>query len=367
MGKKYDYLIVGSGLFGSVFAHEATERGKSCLVVERRGHVGGNVYCEKKDDIVLHKYGVHVFHTDNKTVWDYMNRFVGLDDFVLSPLANYRGETYPLPFNLNTFRKLWGIETAEEAAAIIEKQRGEVRGEPRNLEEQAISLVGKDIYEKLIKGYTAKQWGRPCNELPAFIIRRLPVRYTADNSYFNDRYQGVPREGYNALFEKLLGGSEVLLNTDYLLQRESLSRLAGKTVYTGSIDSFFNYELGPLAYRSLDFETSRLEKEFYQQAAVINFTDEAVPYTRIIEHKHFAKIRKRYTYITKEYPLAWVPGREAYYPLADDASRSLYKHYASLASGEKNIIFGGRLGEYRYYDMDEVIESALKTVEKELK
>jgi UDP-galactopyranose mutase len=224
MGKKYDYLIVGSGLFGSVFAHEATERGKSCLVVERRGHVGGNVYCEKKDDIVLHKYGVHIFHTDNKTVWDYMNRFVGLDDFVLSPLANYRGETYPLPFNLNTFRKLWGIETAEEAAAIIEKQRGEVRGEPRNLEEQAISLVGKDIYEKLIKGYTAKQWGRPCNELPAFIIRRLPVRYTADNSYFNDRYQGVPREGYNALFEKLLGGSEVLLNTDYLLQRESLSR-----------------------------------------------------------------------------------------------------------------------------------------------
>ena len=357
--KVYSYLIVGSGLFGSVFAHEMKKRGKSCLVLERRAHVGGNIYCEELDGIIVHKYGAHIFHTHDKAVWDYVNQFVEFNNYVNSPLANYKGELFNLPFNMNTFAKLWGIVTPAEAVAKIAEQRKAITGEPRNLEEQAISLVGTDIYFKLIKGYTEKQWGRSCNQLPAFIIRRLPVRYTFDNNYFNDRYQGIPIGGYNKLIEALLDGIEVRLNTDFNEHRAEFVRLANTVVYTGPIDAYFDYKLGRLEYRSLRFETERLEEVNHQGIAVMNYTDRETPYTRIIEHKHFEFGTQPVTYITREYPADWQSGQEAYYPVNNDRNQNLYSQYVELAKAEKNVIFGGRLAEYKYYNMDEVIASAL--------
>ena len=364
---KYDYIIAGSGLFGSVFAHEAKKAGKKCLVVERRSHIGGNIYCEQKDGINIHKYGAHIFHTSNKKVWDYINQFAEFNNYINSPVANYKSEIYNLPFNMNTFSKMWGIRTPQEAEEIINKQRQAITSEPQNLEEQAISLVGTDIYIKLIKGYTEKQWGRKCTELPAFIIKRLPVRYTYDNNYFNDRYQGIPISGYNQIIEKMLEGTDVELNCDYNICFDKDQKIAEKVIYTGAIDEYFNYQLGHLEYRGLKFETERLEQENYQGVAVMNFTDSKTPYTRIIEHKHFEFGKQPVTYITKEYPQDWKLGEEAYYPVNDDKNQKLYAKYKELADKEKNVIFGGRLGEYKYYDMDKVIESALNLVEKELK
>ncbi|MBQ7498548.1 MAG: UDP-galactopyranose mutase [Selenomonas sp.] len=363
----YDYLIVGSGLFGAVFAHEMKKKGKSCLVLERRGHAGGNVYCEEKDGINVHKYGAHIFHTSYKDVWEYVNGFVEFNNYVNSPVANFRGELYNLPFNMNTFTKLWPeVRTPAEAAARIEEER-QLAGisEPQNLEEQAVSLIGRTVYEKLIKGYTEKQWGRACTELPAFIIKRLPVRYTFDNNYFNDRYQGIPVGGYNKLIDALLEGIEVRLNTDYLQDRENFDKLAQKIVYTGPIDEYFDYQLGRLEYRGLKFETERLEEENHQGVAVMNFTAREVPYTRIIEHKHFEFGRQPVTYVTREYPADWQPGEEAYYPVNNDKNQALYQQYAELAAKENNVVFGGRLAEYKYYDMDDVIKSALEQVAKE--
>lgn len=364
--KNYDYLIVGSGLFGSVFAHEAKEAGKTCLVVERRSHLGGNVYCEEKEGIHIHKYGAHIFHTSFREVWEYVNRFVEFNHYVNSPVANYKGELYNLPFNMNTFSKLWGVVTPKEAQERIAGQRLAVKGEPKNLEEQAISLVGTDIYQKLIKGYTEKQWGRDCRELPAFIIKRLPVRYTFDNNYFNDRYQGIPIGGYNRLIEALLEGIEVRLGVDFNEHRGELSALAEKIVYTGAIDAYFDDSLGRLEYRGLRFETERLEEENHQGVAVMNFTEREIPYTRSIEHKHFEFGTQPVTYVTKEYPADWRPGEEAYYPVNDARNQELYGRYASMASKEKKVIFGGRLAEYKYYDMDDVVLSALQTVRKEM-
>lgn len=362
----YNYLIVGSGLFGSVFAHEAKKRGKSVLVIERRSHAGGNIYCEEKEGINIHKYGAHIFHTDYKDVWDYVNQFVEFNNFVNSPVANYKGELYNLPFNMNTFSRMWGVITPAEAAAKIAGQRKAITGEPKNLEEQAISLIGTDVYTKLIKGYTEKQWGRRCTELPAFIIRRLPVRYTFDNNYFNDRYQGIPMGGYNKLTEALLEGVEVRLDVDYNQQREAYKRIAEVIVYTGPIDAFFDYSLGQLEYRSLRFETERLEEENHQGVAIVNYTEWEIPYTRTIEHKHFEFGKQPVTYVTKEYPAEWTPGEEAYYPVNNDRNQKLYAQYAELAQKEKNVIFGGRLAEYKYYDMDDVIRSALDTVKRVL-
>ena len=364
---KYDYIIAGSGLFGSVFAHEAKKAGKKCLVVERPSHIGGNIYCEQKDGINIHKYGAHIFHTSNKKVWDYINQFAEFNNYINSPVANYKSEIYNLPFNMNTFSKMWGIRTPQEAEEIINKQRQAITSEPQNLEEQAISLVGTDIYIKLIKGYTEKQWGRKCTELPAFIIKRLPVRYTYDNNYFNDRYQGIPISGYNQIIEKMLEGTDVELNCDYNICFDKDQKIAEKVIYTGAIDEYFNYQLGHLEYRGLKFETERLEQENYQGIAVMNFTDSKTPYTRIIEHKHFEFGKQPVTYITKEYPQDWKLEEEAYYPVNDDKNQKLYAKYKELADKEKNVIFGGRLGEYKYYDMDKVIESALNLVEKELK
>ncbi len=358
----YNYLIVGSGLFGSVFAHEAKKCGKSVLVIERRNHTGGNIYCEEKEGINIHKYGAHIFHTDYKDVWEYVNQFVEFNNFVNSPIANYRGELYNLPFNMNTFSKMWGVVTPAEAAAKIAEQRKAITGEPKNLEEQAISLIGTDVYTKLIKGYTEKQWGRSCTELPAFIIQRLPVRYTFDNNYFNDRYQGIPVGGYNKLTEALLDGIEVRLGVDYNQQREEYKGIAETVVYTGPIDAYFNYCLGQLEYRGLRFETERLEEENYQGVAVVNYTEREVPYTRSIEHKHFEFGKQPVTYVTKEFPSDWKPGEEAYYPVNNDKNQKLYRQYAELAKKEKNVIFGGRLAEYKYYDMDDVIKSALDMV-----
>ena len=346
----YEYLIVGSGLFGAVFAHEARAAGKSVLVVERRAHAGGNVYCEERDGIHIHKYGAHIFHTSYRDVWEYVNRFVEFNNFVNSPVANYQGHLYNLPFNMNTFRELW---------------RGAITGEPRNLEEQAISLVGTDIYTKLIKGYTEKQWGRRCTELPAFIIRRLPVRYTFDNNYFNDRYQGIPIGGYNKLIDALLDGIEVRTGVDYLKEREAYEGLAKKIVYTGSIDEYFGYRLGELEYRGLHFETERLEEENHQGVAVVNYTEREVPYTRIIEHKHFEFGTQPVTYITREYPADWHRGEEAYYPVNNDRNQKLYQQYVARAKSEPNTIFGGRLAEYKYYDMDDVIKDALMKIDRE--
>ena len=360
----FDYLIVGSGLFGAVVAHEMKKAGKSVLVLERRSHVGGNVYCEEKEGIRIHQYGAHIFHTSDQKVWDYVNQFVEFNNYVNSPVANYKGELYNLPFNMNTFTKMWGVVTPQEAAAKIAQQRKEAGiTNPKNLEEQAISLIGTDIYTKLIKGYTEKQWGRRCTELPAFIIQRLPVRYTFDNNYFNDRYQGIPVGGYNKLMEALLEGIEVRTGVDFNKERETYQGMAKTIVYTGPIDEYFDYCLGNLEYRGLRFETERLEEENHQGVAVMNYTDRETPWTRIIEHKHFEFGTQPVTYITKEYPADWKPGDEAYYPVNNEKNQTLYAKYAALAEKEKNVIFGGRLAEYKYYDMDDVIASALARAE----
>lgn len=360
---KYDYLIVGAGLFGSVFAYEANKRGKKCLVIDKRGHIGGNVYSETIDGINVHKYGAHIFHTSNEKVWRYINQFAEFNNYINSPIAIYKDELYNLPFNMNTFNKMWGVKTPAQAKAIIEKQIRQLNiTEPSNLEEQALSLVGRDIYEKLIKGYTEKQWGRPCTELPAFIIKRLPLRFTYDNNYFNDRYQGIPIGGYTPIIEKMLSGIEVRLNTDYFDFIKSDRNCAKKTVYTGMIDAFFGFKLGYLEYRSLRFEHERLECSNYQGNAVVNYTERLVPYTRIIEHKHFEFGKQATTVLTKEYPSEWKPGDEPYYPVNDEKNNMLYTRYAKLAKYQNNVIFGGRLGNYRYYDMDEVIDAALKAV-----
>ena len=366
MKDSFNYLIVGAGLFGAVFAHEAKKTGKSVLVLERRNHVGGNIYCEERDGINVHKYGAHIFHTSYKDVWDYVNQFVEFNNYVNSPVANYKGGLYNLPFNMNTFAKLWGIVTPDEAAAKIAEQCTAIKGEPQNLEEQAISLVGTDIYTKLIKGYTEKQWGRSCTELPAFIIKRLPVRYTFDNNYFNDRYQGIPVGGYNKLIDALLDGIEVRTGVDYNEFRAEYEGLGQKVVYTGPVDAYFDYKLGPLEYRGLRFETERLEEVNHQGVAVMNYTEREVPYTRVIEHKHFEFGTQPITYVTKEYPADWQPGEEAYYPVNNERNQKLYRQYAELAAKEENVIFGGRLAEYKYYDMDDVIKSALECVSKEL-
>lgn len=362
----YDYLVVGSGLFGAVFAHEAKQAGKSVLVLERRAHAGGNVYCEQKDGINIHKYGAHIFHTSYEDVWQYVNRFVTFNNFINSPVANYQGHLYNLPFNMNTFRELWDIVTPAQAKAIIAEQRKVIAGEPRNLEEQAISLVGTDIYTKLIKGYTEKQWGRSCTELPAFIIKRLPVRYTFDNNYFNDRYQGIPVGGYNKLIEALLEGIEVRTGVDYLRERAAYRDAAKTVVYTGSIDEYFDYKLGQLEYRGLRFETERLEEENHQGVAVVNYTEREVPYTRIIEHKHFEFGTQPVTYVTREYPADWKRGEEAYYPVNNARNQELYAQYAALAQAEDHVVFGGRLAEYKYYDMDDVIKSVLECAKAHL-
>lgn len=367
MAKKYDYLIVGSGLFGSVFAYEAKKANKKCLVVERRSHIGGNIYCENIEGINVHKYGAHIFHTSNKEIWDYVNQFVSFNRYTNSPIANYKGEIYNLPFNMNTFNKLWGVVTPEEAKDRIEEQR-KAAGitEPKNLEEQAISLVGTDIYHKLIKGYTEKQWGRSAVELPDFIIKRLPVRFTYDNNYFNDKYQGIPEQGYNQIIEKMLEGTEVKLNTDFLEHRKELEAMADKVVFTGMIDAFYNYQFGNLEYRSLSFDHEILDMDNYQGNAVVNYTDSETPFTRIIEHKHFEFGTQPKTVITREYPVEWKVGDEPYYPINDDKNTALYARYKALADREEKVIFGGRLADYKYYDMHHVIYHALNTARKEL-
>lgn len=363
---KYDYLIVGAGLFGSIFAHEATKRGKKVLVIDKRPHIAGNIYTEKIEDIHVHKYGAHIFHTSNKVVWDYINQFAEFNNYINSPVAIYKDEIYNLPFNMNTFSKMWNIKTPQEAKDEIAKQIATLNiTSPKNLEEQALSLVGKDVYEKLIKGYTEKQWGRSCKELPAFIIKRLPLRFTYDNNYFNARYQGIPIGGYTAIIEKILNGIDVKLNTDYFDFIKQNSDIAEKTVFTGSIDEFFDYKFGHLQYRTVNFETEILNIENYQGNAVVNYTERDIPYTRIIEHKHFEFGTQPKTVISKEYSMEWKPGIEPYYPVNDEANTSLYEKYKELAENNKNIIFGGRLGNYKYYDMDKVIEVALEAVSKE--
>lgn len=366
--KKYDYLIVGAGLFGSVFANEAKKKGKKCLVIDKRNHTGGNIYCEEIEGINVHKYGAHIFHTNNKEVWNYVNELVEFNRYTNSPVANYKGELYNLPFNMNTFYSLWKVKTPDEAMKKIEEQKREANiKEPKNLEEQAISLVGKDIYEKLIKGYTEKQWGKKATELPAFIIKRLPVRFTFDNNYFNDKYQGVPIGGYNKITEKLLEGIDVKLSVDFFKEREELEKLADKIVFTGMIDEFYNYKFGTLEYRSLKFHNKILNERNYQGNAVINYTEYDIPYTRIIEHKHFEYGNQDKTIITKEYPATWNRGDEPYYPINNEKNNNIYLKYKELADKEENIIFGGRLAEYKYYDMHNVIESALICAKNELK
>ncbi|MFR1833746.1 MAG: UDP-galactopyranose mutase [Lachnospiraceae bacterium] len=364
--KTYDYVLVGSGLYSAVFAYLAKQKGKKCLVVEKRDHVGGNVYCEEIEGIHVHKYGAHIFHTSNKKVWEFVNSLAEFNRYTNSPVANYKGEMYNMPFNMNTFSKMWGVSTPAEAKAKIEEQKASITGDPKNLEEQAISLVGKDIYQKLIKGYTEKQWGRDCKDLPAFIIKRLPVRYTYDNNYFNDLYQGIPIGGYNVIIEKLLEGSDVELGVDYLEHKEHYDALGEKVVYTGPVDRYYGYQFGKLEYRSLKFETEILDEENHQGVAVVNYTDRETPYTRIIEHKHFEFGTQKKTVITREYPADWSEGMEPYYPVNDEKNQALYQKYAALAAGERQVIFGGRLGEYKYYDMDKVIESAMKKAEEEL-
>ena len=362
----YDYLIVGAGFFGAVFAHEATKQGKKCLVIDRRDHIGGNCYTADVEGIHVHQYGAHIFHTSDEAVWAYINQFCRFNNYVNSPVANFHGEIYNMPFNMNTFSKLWGISTPAQAKAIIDAQRADAPAEPSNLEEQAISLVGRDIYEKLVKGYTEKQWGRSCTELPAFIIRRLPVRFIFDNNYFNDRYQGIPDGGYTPIFEKLLEGIEVRLNCDYFEHKDELLSQCAKVVFTGPIDRYYDYCYGPLQFRSLRFESEVLDVENYQGNAVVNYTDRETPYTRIIEHKHFEFGTQPKTVVTREYPADWSIGEEAYYTINDDANNALYQRYAEKAAQEPNVLFGGRLGEYKYYDMDKVIASALAFAEKEL-
>lgn len=362
----YDYLIVGAGFFGAVFAREMTDYGKKCLVIDKRSHIGGNCYTEKVEGINVHKYGAHIFHTSDEEVWKYVNRFARFNNFVNSPVAVYGDEIYNLPFNMNTFSKMWGIKTPAEAKAKIHEQIACLGiSEPQNLEEQALSLVGVDVYEKLIKGYTEKQWGRPCSELPTFIIKRLPLRFTYDNNYFNDRYQGIPEGGYTALFEKLLDGIDVRLGIEYKDVKNQLP--VSKTVYCGCIDEFFDYCFGELAYRSLRFESDIIETDNYQGTAVVNYTAADVPYTRIIEHKHFEFGNQEKTIITREYPLTWSRETEPYYPINDDKNSDLYRKYAQLAAERTNVIFGGRLGQYKYYDMDKVIRAALDAVNDEKK
>lgn len=369
----YDYLVVGSGLFGAVFARQATDAGKKVLVIDKRPNIAGNVYTEKVEGINFHKYGAHIFHTNNTEVWNYVNRFATFNRFTNSPVANYKGELYSMPFNMYTFNKMWGVVTPEEAAAKIEEQRQEITGEPQNLEEQAISLVGRDIYEKLVKGYTEKQWGRDCKELPAFIIKRLPVRLTFDNNYFNALYQGIPIVGYTKMVANLLDGIDVQLNEDYLVDRAKWDALADKVVYTGAIDAFFNYSLGNLEYRSVRFENEVLDIPNFQGNAAVNYTDRETPWTRIIEHKWFEFGKDENgndlpkTVISREYSSEWKPGDEPYYPVNDEKNGALYKEYRALADKEDKVIFGGRLGEYKYYDMDAVIASALECAKKELR
>lgn len=362
----YDYLIVGAGFFGAVFAHEAQKRGKRCLVVERRGHIGGNCYTADVESIHVHRYGAHIFHTSDQQIWTYINQFCTFNNYVNSPIANYRGEIYNMPFNMNTFSRLWNISTPAEAKAIIDAQRADASAQPQNLEEQAISLVGRDIYEKLVKGYTEKQWGRPCTELPAFIIRRLPVRFRYDNNYFNDRYQGIPEGGYTPIFEKLLDGIDVRLNCDYFDHKDELRAQCRKVIFTGPIDRYFDYCYGPLQFRSLRFESEVLDMENYQGNAVVNYTDRETSYTRVIEHKHFEFGTQPKTVITREYPMDWHPGDEPYYTVNDEKNDQLYQRYAALAEREPDVLFGGRLGEYKYYDMDKVIASALGFAAREL-
>ena len=361
---KYDYLVVGSGLYGAIFAHEANKRGKKVLVIDKRPNIAGNIYTEEVEGINVHKYGAHIFHTNNKEVWQYITQFAEFNRFTNSPVANYKGELYSLPFNMYTFNKMWGVVTPEEAAAKIEEQRQEIKGEPKNLEEQAISLVGRDIYEKLIKGYTEKQWGRPCTELPSFIIKRLPVRLTFDNNYFNALYQGIPMGGYTKMVENMLEGIEVRLNTDYLENKEELDSLADKVVYTGPIDAYFNYKLGALEYRSVRFETEVLDKPNFQGNAAVNYTDAETPWTRIIEHKWFEFGTQPKTVISREYSSEWKLGDEPYYPVNDEKNGALYAEYKNLGEAETKVIFGGRLGEYKYYDMDAVIAAALDKVKE---
>ena len=362
--REYDYLVVGSGLFGCVFAQEATKRGKKCLVIDKRNHAGGNVYNEEVEGIQVHKYGAHIFHTNDKRIWDYVNSFVEFNRYTNSPVANYKGELYNLPFNMNTFYQLWKVKTPEEAKAKIKSQIDQANLDtPSNLEEQALSLVGSDIYEKLIKGYTEKQWGRSATNLPAFIIKRLPVRFTFDNNYFEDKYQGIPIGGYNKLIKGLLNGIEQRLNVDFFKERDALVGLADHTVFTGKIDQFYDYQFGQLQYRSLRFEHQVLDIANYQGNAVINYTDREIPYTRIIEHKHFEFGTQAKTVITKEYPEEWAGEKEPYYPINDEINMAIFSKYKALADQEKKIIFGGRLAEYKYYDMHQIIASALKKVE----
>ncbi len=378
MGRAYDYLVVGAGLFGSVFSHEMKKQGRSCLVIDKRDHVAGNIYTSLKRGIHVHEYGAHIFHTSSRRIWEYMNGFAQFNHFVNSPVAFYQGEVYNLPFNMNTFSRLWGVRTPEEARERIREQiEEEAIGEPKNLEEQALSLVGRDVYEKLIKGYTEKQWGRPCRELPAFIIKRVPLRFTYDNNYFNDPWQGIPVGGYTAIVEKLLEGTEVRLQTQYrdFLREQEEKACRGeesisfkKTLYTGMIDEYFDYCFGNLEYRSLRFEkTDKPECENWQGNAVVNYTEREVPWTRIIEHKHFNFGEGSGTVLTREYPAPWKPGEEPYYPVNDERNNRLFARYQELAAKEKNVLFGGRLGQYRYYDMDKVVEAALEMAGEELK
>lgn len=364
---KYDYLVVGAGLYGAVFAYEAKKKGKTCLVIDKRDHIAGNIYCENVSGINVHKYGAHIFHTSDKKIWEYVNQFAEFNNYINSPVARYKNELYNLPFNMNTFSKMWNIATPQEAKDIIASQIADLNiTEPKNLEEQALSLVGKDVYEKLIKGYTEKQWGRDCKDLPSFIIKRLPLRFIYDNNYFNDRYQGIPIGGYTKIVEKMLDGIEVRLNTNYLDNREEFDAMADKIVYTGMIDQFYDYKLGVLEYRSVRFETKELPMENYQGNAVVNYTEREVPYTRIIEHKHFEFGKQPTTIISREYSSEWKKGDEPYYPVNNDKNNALYQQYKELADKEHKVIFGGRLGGYKYYDMDKVIAAALEMCEKEL-
>ena len=367
-GNKYDYLVVGAGLYGAVFAHEAYKAGKRCLVIDKRDHIGGNIYTENVNKINVHKYGAHIFHTGKKEIWNYVNEFAEFNNYINSPMAVYKDELYNLPFNMNTFSKLWGVRTPQEVQQKIAEQIAELHiTEPKNLEEQALSLVGRDVYEKLVKGYTEKQWGRDCKELPAFIIKRLPLRFTYDNNYFNDRYQGIPEGGYTKIVKQLLEGIDVKLNTDYETYVKEHPDTFEKILYTGPIDEYFGYSLGHLEYRTVRFETEELEMENFQGNAVVNYTDREVPYTRIIEHKHFEFGKQPTTIISREYSEEWKPGMEPYYPVNDDKNNELFQKYRELAEKEEKVIFGGRLGNYKYYNMDQVIEEALLMAEKELK
>ena len=366
MMEKYDYLIVGAGLFGSVFAYEANKRGKKCLVIEKRDHIGGNVYTENIENINVHKYGAHIFHTSNKEIWNYVNKFAEFNRYTNSPIANYKGEIYNMPFNMNTFNKLWGVITPNEAKEKIEEEKKTSNiKEPKNLEEQAIKLIGNTIYEKLVKGYTEKQWGKKAKELPTFIIKRLPVRFTYDNNYFNDVYQGIPVGGYTKIVEKMLDGIEIKLNCDFFKEKDYFEGIADKIIFTGMIDQYYNYRFGELEYRSLRFENEILDQENYQGNAVVNYTDFETPFTRIIEHKHFEFGNQSKTVITREYPEKWSRDKEPYYPINNDKNNVLYEKYKSIAEKEKKVIFGGRLGQYQYYDMHRVIEEALKCLKKE--